>query len=176
MRIVFAVFVSLLLMGCAENNVTNDYRPSPKSKLVYELSKKVFVQLKEKKNLCPCECCGGGSDQIKLLHWGFDYYKEIDIKEARELLMVAGNQFLDAFNSDERIRPYLATYPLTPKNIEIRIFLQKPNGSELEPEKLHVISMIDGFLNYKIGRLGTERLKRIHRETYEEATAKLSAQ
>lgn len=176
MRLFLSAIFCLLLTGCEDTNLNTHYQPSQKSILLDEISNKAFHQLKEEKNLYPIVCTGRMMDQITLIHWGFFYYKEIDVEEARKLLINTGDQFLRAFNTDERIRPYLATFPLTQKNMEIRIFLKKPDGSELEPEKLHVISMMEGTLNYKIGRLGTEYLKKIHTETYEEAKARLDAQ
>lgn len=176
MNVYFLFTLIILLAGCNGNNVRQDFKPSNKSTLVDEISYKVFLDLKKNKDLYPCECGGRMMDQITFLHWGFDYYKEIDIDEARELLIAAENQFLKAFNGDERIHPYLGNYPLTTKKMQIVIFLHKPDGSEIEPEKLHVIAINEGILDYMIGKLGTERLKKIYKETYEEAMARLDAQ
>jgi hypothetical protein len=142
---------------------------------VREINKKVFRQLKEEKNLYLFECGGGGADQIKFLHCGFIYYNEIDIKKARELLFTAGKQFLDAFNTDERIHPYFEIRPLKPENIQVEIFLKKSDGSELGFETLHVLAMTKGILKYKIESSETGLLKTILTETYEEAAAKLGS-
>jgi hypothetical protein len=142
---------------------------------VNEIERKVFLQLKKEKNLYPCEFGGGARDPIELLHCGFDYYKEIGIEEARELLLLAGHQFLKEINTNEQIRPYLATYPFKPENIQINIFLKKSDGSEIGLDKLHVISMQKGAMIYKIRDLKTERLTILYEETYEEAEARLGA-
>jgi hypothetical protein len=170
------VFISLfLLTGCLKNTSDISCCPSQRSKLVDIISCEVFKKLKKEKNLHPIECGGRMMDQITLLHWGFCYYNDIGIEEARELLMIASEQFLQAFNADERIRPYLAVYPLTPKNIEIRVFLKQPNGSELGPEKLHVMAIIEGVLDYMIKSSETRHLETVLIETYEEAEAKLGS-
>jgi hypothetical protein len=161
-------------VGCSENISNEHYNSNDKSKLVREISSKVFVKLKNEKKLYPIECGGGGSDLIKLLHWGFFYYKDINIEEARELLMIASEQFLMAFNSDSRIHPHLDSCPFKPKNMQLEIFLKKPDGSELGPETLHVISMTKGILEYAIESSETGHLKTVFVETYEEAAAKLS--
>jgi hypothetical protein len=72
-----------------------------------------------------------------------------------------------------RFAPNLATYPFTPKEIEIRIFLYGSDGSELAPEKLHVLALREGKLTYHIQGLPGELLPTIHKESYEEAKAAL---
>ena len=137
-----------------------------------EIGKKVFIQLKKEKKLHVCESGWGlcGTHKIQVMHCGFDYYNEIDVAEARELLMTAGNLYLREINDNEKIRPYLANYPFKPENIQIAIFLKNPNGSKTAPEKLRVISITDGLLRYDIGM---DSLTTICEETYDEAAAKL---
>ncbi len=175
MKYLFLLLSILTLHSCVGKIIDLQYTQSPKSKLVHEISEGVFKQLILEKNLYPCECGGRMMDQIKLLHWGFDYYHEIDIAEARELLITATNRLLQAINEDQRIRPYLATYPFKPENVEIRIFLHNSDGSILGPEKLHVIANIEGVLDYMIQASETRRLKKILIETFQEAEAKLNA-
>ncbi len=88
-------------------------------------------------------------------------------------LMTAGTLFLNTINAKEQIRPFLQNDPFQPKNIEIRIFLQKPNGSEPEPDRLTVVSMTRGILEYDVRSSETGRLTTIYEETFEEVAAKL---
>jgi hypothetical protein len=109
-------------------------------------------------------------DNVRKLVLCIFCYKRIDIEEARELLMSAGNMFLDAINKDERIRPYLINYPFLPKNIGIEIYFKELNGSNIEePGKLHVAWLMNGFLTYDDENLETKRLQTIREETFEEA-------
>jgi hypothetical protein len=174
MRILLLATLLVLVTGCSQTDPEGQTYPTPKSKLVDQISNKVFLQLhKDNKSLFPIECGGRMMDQIKLLHWGFFHYGEMDIEKARELLITAGNQFLIAFNEDERIRPYLATYPFTPERIEVNIFIKKSDGSELETDKLHVVSIDGGILNYATETPDGLGLKTVLKETYAEAEAKL---
>ena len=111
-------------------------------------------------------------DQIRMLALSFNYYDEIDIDQARELLVVAGTKFLSTINSNEKLRPFLKNTPFTTENIEIRIFVQKPNGKEPDQGKLTVLSMVDGILSYKVDNPETNRFRTILKETFEEAEAK----
>ena len=114
--------------------------------------------------------------QITVLHLGFDYHQEVDIEKGRELVLAAGNRFLNEINADEsRIRPYLAAYPFKPENIGIEIFFQNPDGSLLEPEKIHVVTMREGILEYVLENPILRRLEDFYKETYEEAAAKAAA-
>ncbi len=175
MKCFLIIVLTLFLVSCSGDGSNSYYRPSKKSILVDEISSDVFKKLKKENDLYPIECGGRMMHQITLLHWGFCYHKEIDVNEARKLLLTASDQFLKAFNEDPRIRSYLATYPLTSKNIQVNIFLKNPDGSELGLDKLRVISMNEGVLDYMIRSSETGRLTTIDKETYEEAAEKLAS-
>src|SRR5579863_6243292 len=114
MRFLLILILNAFLTGCAVEDPTYSRAPS-KSQLVREINNKVFSQLRKEQQLDLCECGGGGSGKINFLHCGFFYYNEIDIEKARELLFTAGNRFLNAFNVDEIIHPYLDVHPLKPE-------------------------------------------------------------
>ena len=137
-----------------------------------EIGKKVFVQLKKEKKLNVCESGFGlrGSDKIRCMHCGFDYFDEITIEEARELLLATSNLYLKTINENEQIRPFLMNYPFRPEDIEIRIFIVNPKDPKPNPEKLRIISIIDGVLGYMIG---DRHRTTIYEESYEEALSKL---
>lgn len=160
--------------------------PQPNNSIATDLSSdleairvrdRVFVLLKKNENLHPCGWGGGmhGTKKFQMLYCGFQYNKEIDIEEARRLLLTAGNLFLREVNQDEKIRPFLGHHPFKPENIELDIFLKNSDGAELESEKLHVISMRRGELEYMKHDSTTRFLKTLHSETYEEAMSKLNA-
>jgi hypothetical protein len=48
----------VVFSGCVKPS-SGDYKSNPKSVLTDEISKKVFLQLKQEKNLYPCECGAG---------------------------------------------------------------------------------------------------------------------
>ena len=172
MRVVLLLLI-VFIAGCGTPCVAPPPPPNEQS-LVNEVRNKTFAQLKEEKELYPY---GIGSEmmyQIKMLALGFRYYKEVNIAQARELLIRAGTVFLDTINSNEQIRQFLHNYPFKPENIEISIYLQKPDGSNPDPDKLTVITITNGVLDYMIDEPGTYRLLTIYKETFEEATEKLN--
>jgi|SRR3989344_111403 len=168
------LIVMICMFGCSENRSSITYELSIKEQLADEILKKVATQVKQEKGLDPCGTGGQMMDQIKMLALSFDYRKPIDIEKGRELLITAVNEFVAAVNADERIRPYLNNYPFEPKNVEIRIFLQNPDGSNVAPGKLSVISALEGVLKYKMDDPETKLFKIVHTETFEEAVLKIN--
>lgn len=153
----------------------NPYLPS-KGSLANQVRNETMIQLKKEKELYPIGVGDGIGEKIRMLAISFRYYKEVDIDEARELLLTAGTVFLKNINANEKIRPFLKNDPFGPENIEIRIFINNPNGSEVELGKLTVISLIDGILEYDVRNPITERLTTFNEELFEEAVTKLSNQ
>jgi hypothetical protein len=173
MRVVLFLFLIIFITSCdSPYPIDNSHLPN-KQTLANEVRNQTFAQLKKEKELYPFGTGSGMMDQIRMLALSFRYYKEIDIEEARELLMAVGTLFLKNINGNDRIRPYLTNYPFRPENIDIAIFLQKPNGSEPDLDKLTIIEMTDGILKYSIRSSETGRLTRICKETFVEAAAKL---
>ena len=172
MKPILFVFFLIFITGCVENTPENNY--SPKSRLINEISIKAAMQLKREKNLRPCGFGSEAMHQIHMLALSFDYYNQINIEEARDLIITAGNLFLKKINENEQIRPYLNKHPFLPKNIEIRIFLYKKNSSNLEIDDLKIISLTEGIIRYKVGAPKGKFFETILTETFDEATAKLN--
>ncbi len=154
-----------------EMEVYIPYKPDKQS-LSNEVRNHTILELKEKKKLRACGEGSGMMHQIRMLAISFFYYNEVDIEQGRDLLMTAGTVFLRNINAKERIRPFLENYPFEAKNIEIRIFLQKPDGSDTSPGKLSILSMVGGVLAYKVDRPGTKMLDIVYEETFDEALEK----
>jgi hypothetical protein len=120
----FLVIIAFLLAGC-DISLPPDYQPDLKSHYASEITNRFSVQLRDEMQLYPCGTGGGCMDNIRMLALSCDYYKEIDIEEARQLLVQAGILFLKTANENEKARPYFANYPFGLKNIEIRFFIAK---------------------------------------------------
>jgi hypothetical protein len=167
------LFLLIFITSCDPPYIEdNPYLPD-KDSLATEVTNKTLAQLKRDTELYPCGIGSGMKDKIRMLALSFNYFKEVDIAKARELLMTAGVLFLKTINGNEKIRPFLQNDPFKPENIQIAIFLYNPNGSNPGLDKLTVVSMINGKLQYKYDDPETERLKTIYEETYAEAAAKL---
>ena len=167
----FVALVFCLLICSCERNET--YYPSEKEHLANIITKKVAIQLKKEFGLIPFGSGGGMMDQIKMLHLAFDCRKPLDIDTSRQLLVAAVERFVSEVNANESIRPYLDNYPFEAKNIQIVIFIQRPDGSHFNPDGLVVTSAKDGVLEYKTDDPNGPLFKTVHSETYEEALKQL---
>lgn len=175
MRVILLIFLTIFITSCDPPYTDTSYMPT-NGALASEVRNQTFVQLKNEYGLIPFGVGDGIGDKIRMLALCFRYNKEINIDEARELLMKAGTLFLKNINSNERIRPHLKNDPFRPENIEIIIYLQKPDGSSPNIGNLTIISMIDGVLAYKADLPDSYQLKTVYKETFEEAVTKLSHQ
>lgn len=174
MRIVLVFFLMVFVACCDSPKIQNPYALSQKEIIVNQVIKKAFAQLKKDRELYPFGTAGRMMNQIKMLGLSLHYYEPVDIEKARDLLAYSTTLFLDLINDNKDIRSYLENYPFTPENIQIRIYLQKTDGSEPDLGELTLAKMIDGTLEYIIRSLETERLVTFYKEPFEEAVSKLS--
>ena len=170
------IIIGMLFLSSCDIDTSYSYYSDPKSHYANEITNRFAVQLRDEMQLYPIGTGGGCMDNIRMLALSCLYEKEIDIEEARKLLMEAGILFLKTANEHEKARPYLANYPFGLKNIELRFFIQKKPGQERSREKLSIFSLIDGILRYKASPPLPERLITLYEETFAEAAAKLNIQ
>lgn len=112
---------------------------------------------------------GGMLGDIYMMAMSFNYCQEVDFDTARRLLVYCVEEYLSAINSDEKLRPYLHNYPFTAKNIEIRIYLKKPNNSDVPLGSICIARSIKGVVSYDANNPNGINLDTLHKETYEEA-------
>jgi len=100
--------------------------------------------------------------------------KPVAIEEGRELLVLSVEKFLSALNANQQIRPHLSQYPFKPKNVEVEIFINNPDGSEFGNTSLSVVSSVNGIIKYKTYNRETYKFTEVYREIYEEAVEKIA--
>jgi hypothetical protein len=115
----------------------------------------------------------GAMNKVELMSILFDRYgAPLNEKEARSLVIHCVEDFLEAVNSDEQLKPLLKDYPFTAKNLKLTIF------SFDKDQVIHYFPNIAVVSNSK-GKIGffTEDPSDIYSyytkkyETYEEAVA-----
>ncbi len=168
MRIYF-VFILCLLCGCGMQDIPNGREQiSEKVKLAQEIRSHVARKLMKEKGLIPWGSGGGGIDQIEMLALSFQYRKPITMEEGRDLLLTAVHEFIDAINRDERIHPYLASYPFGSERIEIVIFIEDSKG-DTPSSVVNVVSCRNGICRYEIYDLNPVQVTTVLKETLTEA-------
>ena len=76
-------------------------------------------------------CCGvGGSMPYDIKQIGIDFmvHQQVEIEEARELVVKATERLVEMVNASEKVRPYLIEYPWTYSRSHIMISFLKENG------------------------------------------------
>ena len=169
---ILGLLAILLFTGCDVVGPTYTDCNDLKSQYANEITNRVAIQLRDDMQLYTCGTGGGCLYNIRMLALSCDYYKEVDIEDARKLLVEAGILFLKTANEHEKARPYFANNPFGLKNIELRFFIAKEKR-ENSRDKLSVISLIDGKLEYEISLPRPQGLTTIYEETFEEAANKL---
>jgi hypothetical protein len=134
------------------------------------------IKLEKQRNLRLAGTGGGMMNDIQMMAMGFDCCHEINLNESRELLLYAVDEYLSDINRNEDVRPYLHNYPFTEKNVEIRVWISKPDGTDPSLGNIYYISAIKGILRYSIPGKDKYSSKVICKETYEEAKQKINSE
>ncbi len=135
-------------------------------KITYETARKIERQT----SLHICGVGGGSlSGQLRKLNMSFECRKELNMEQGRKLVLYCVNEYLSAINANKEIRPNLIHFPFTPEDVEIDIFIQKPDRSDVPIGSLSVVSEVDGKVIYKVHEPDPIILRRVHEETFEEA-------
>ena len=148
------------------------YTPSKKQILANKIRMNVSKTLETQKDLHPIGSGGRMLYKIEMLNLGFEYFNEIDIPTARNLLIYSTETFLNQVNENPEIRPYLSNYPFTPTNIEIDIWIYRPNHSEVDQDKLRFIRAKEGILQYYTQKSDNFTAEPLLEETFTEALKK----
>lgn len=77
--------------------------------------------------------------------------------------------FIAKINSDEDIREYLHQYPVSLKNIELRIRFTDPETYKLDSRFVSFVYLVNGKIFYEVDDPDSPDFKRLHQEPYEEA-------
>jgi len=122
--------------------------------------------------------CGiGMSGHFKYLEISFQVSKRLNRDEARALLVDCVEEFQNRINSNEKLRPYLKVYPFSYENIGITVFINSSDKKELFHPDIGIAAATSFDFCYKtVDPENTCQFKEIHRETHEEAIAKVKAQ
>ncbi len=138
--------------------------------------KQVAQELQKEAHLYKIGEGGAMFDQIKWLQLAFLYYEPLDEDQARKLLIYAVDKLVTAVNANQKIRPYLANDPFTPKNVKIGIALFKSDGSTCNFGDLSFVASNQGKLKYIVEHPDPFNQEIWKKETYDEAVAKIATE
>jgi hypothetical protein len=101
-----------------------DQGQSEHGKMLYSFVAKTGKKLAKKYGMSTSGAGGGArEDGIWLMSLAFYRYgKPLTEEEARKLIISCVDDFLEAVNHDEELKPFLKDYPFTAKNLSLTIY------------------------------------------------------
>lgn len=156
--------VSIIIVGCMLDDSTKHTRAA--HKFMNSTSK----QLEKKFDLKLIGDGGSMMHDIKVIHLAFNSRENLEIDQARKLIMSCAKIFINNMNSSTKIRPYLHNYPATEKNIDLKIFFQI--HKKFPPPYVSVVSLHKGNVIYYYDN-EEGHLEEALREPYAEALKKI---
>lgn len=137
------------------------------SQLMHNFSRRMAVE----KGLKPLTSGGGMMREIYSLSVGYTTCGNVNVEEARALLVSCVEDFADTINKNRQLRPYLHDYPFPPKSIELSIIFEKPNHDYVDAEYVVNVLLLKGTVHYSYydhEKNGYDH-SRSSKEPYEEA-------
>lgn len=162
-------FLSILLFLSACNNPSSNYEPPEYEKLADRITLKTSDKIEKEKGLRLIGTGGGMMNKIRMMAMSFECCKEINMEEGRELVIYCVNEYLSAINSNEELRPHLVHYPFTAQDVDIVLYICRPDRTEVPMGTLSVVAEREGVVVYKVPGPFPTLLKRIREEKFEEA-------
>lgn len=115
----------------------------------------------------------GGHFFEKINKFSLDYIaykKEMNLNEARRILVESAELLFCLVNEDEEIRPYLKYYPYTEKHVYLALSFVNHSYKSIQPPNVAMVSLTDGRVLYDEY---STKYELIFEETYAEAYEKV---
>lgn len=106
------------------------------------------IKLAKKHNLICRGTSKGMIKTINLMGFIFRHERKVTKDEGRRIFVDCVNEFLDAINEDESLRPYLAVYPFDFNHIDMTIHFNNENHDDLFHPDLGAVTNINNNIRY----------------------------
>ena len=117
---------------------------------------------------------GAMREDLKLFNFTFTSYKKMGVDEARILYVSLVEEFLQAANNDESVRPYLHNYPFTRDNLCMMLNFRDPkNFRRICQPDLSLVIIGSGNIIYFSWDASETHCIEVLREPYFEAYEKV---
>ena len=109
---------------------------------------------------------------LEMLSITFECDQNVNIKQARELIVECIRAYLNDINETKELKNYLNPFPFTCKNVNITIhFVDRRTQAFKNPPVLAMVGSLGENLSYWTNPNPHSPLREIQEETYEEACA-----
>jgi len=136
------VFIlSLLMYGCCNADSSWD-------KELDRLDNSIEKEYKEKYNLELIATGGGSVEGFELYTLRFIRYGESPIEESRVLILTLAERVLTEINQNPSLVKGMIKYPFTTKNLDLGIFIRKPDGNFLNEDEIDIVGISGKKIRY----------------------------
>ena len=152
------------------NFVNNQYVPADYVVMADEITEKVEAKLTKRYNMRTIGTIGGMADRVNMLGLSFQIHGPLSKDKLRRILIDCIEEFLTPINANEKLRPFLKTYPYTVEGLIIEIFVVDDTGKKVYDPNIMLAETFQGELKYRLVDKDTKfGYKSTEKEDYETA-------
>ncbi len=133
----------------------------------------IYLYDMKKEHRFECYSMGGKmTDRVEEIGANFTVVQRATQEQARKLMVLATDRLLEAVNTDEKLRPFLAEYPFPASRVKMRISFVKKNYYSYSDGSVESAVLKDSEISYLKLHLKEEPPLDPHyfKESYQEAT------
>lgn len=131
------LFSQLICVGCIFSACAT---PPPHAKEAERVAKNFGLHIQETKHLSSLGSGGFYTNKkVDAFYIDFEIAKEFTESDAKILLKEIVDSFVSYVNQNESVKPYLATYPISPNEVSVSIgFVDKKRAPIQELSQIHL--------------------------------------
>lgn len=137
--------------------------------LSHKISDPFVKEYSKKNDLYPFGLGGGMMHDVDHINIVFSGNQRLNIAEVRRLFVNGMEDFLQRYNTNLTIRPYLHNFPFTNTNLNLSFLFLESAGGFVPDNYVASVSCIYGTLYYRYNDRITDNLMSLHEEPYETA-------
>ncbi|MBM3192256.1 MAG: hypothetical protein FJZ63_06385 [Chlamydiae bacterium] len=112
---------------------------------------------------------GGFLKNVERIFLDFSAVKNLNIEEARSLVLDCTEDLLQRINNDKKIKPYLEHYPFTEKGLRLSISFDTPDQKRVSSKYVAHVLATNGSIYYSSYDHKKQQLVDLYEEPYQEA-------
>jgi hypothetical protein len=112
---------------------------------------------------------GAMMDDIQRVTVSYISNAELSLEQARTLYINVMQEYLERYNANEKIRPYLHNFPFTAENIDLKLSFEKESGQRQCSGDVAFVFMVNNVIYYDSYNNEKSTFYSLHKEAYADA-------
>lgn len=163
------LIIILLLLITHGTGFTEDY-----TDIANRITSCFSQNVKKDKGMSLIGSGGAMMDNVKQIYLHYAKVGNVDINEARILLVRSVQNLLLRINTCKAIKPFLICFPFTPNELDFTISFEKHNGTRPDPNYVSFVSLSNGRIFYSYYDNKQKGYYKDYSETYAEALHRMN--